>query len=149
MSPTEKRGRRHSSTVTVVVLDSAPTSTFSLSKADVKEEYYRASGKGGQNRNKVETAVRLVHIPTGTVAIAADERSQWKNRQLAWGRLEEKLKAETLASSHAKVNDERSDYFGKGRSWSWTEWRDEVKSPSGRKYSMKKLLSGRFDRVEA
>lgn len=58
---------------------------------ECRVSFYRASGPGGQHRNKTETAVRIVHLPTGVTAVAADARSQWQNRQAAVERLHEKL----------------------------------------------------------
>ncbi len=58
---------------------------------DCEISFFRASGPGGQHRNKTETAVRVVHVPTGTIALAVEERSQSRNRERAFERLREKL----------------------------------------------------------
>ena len=63
-----------------------------LKESDVVEEFLRVGGPGGQNRNKRETGVRLTHLPTGLVATATERRMQGMNRELAWERLEEKLR---------------------------------------------------------
>ena len=60
-------------------------------KRETRVETFRGSGPGGQHRNKVETAVRATHVPSGLTAMAADTRSQYRNRELALNRLEEKL----------------------------------------------------------
>lgn len=146
---TEKRGRRHSSIVTVVVFDDIdPRHAATLvRREDVRVDIFRASGPGGQHRNKVETAVRLTHIPTGTVVTATEERSQHQNRAVAWDRLYLTLAARDETASRAGINATRRDTFDQGRSWTWTSWRDEVKSPDGRRASMGKALSGRWGRL--
>ncbi|HRZ18576.1 MAG TPA: peptide chain release factor-like protein [Methanofastidiosum sp.] len=65
---------------------------FSVTKKDLKIQYYKESGKGGQNRNKRETAVRIVHEPSGTTVIACDERTQGQNLKIAFRRLTENEK---------------------------------------------------------
>ena len=67
-----------------------PSDPRDLAK-DCEISFFRASGPGGQHRNKTETAVRVVHLPTGTIAVATEERSQTRNRETAFERLLEKL----------------------------------------------------------
>lgn len=67
-----------------------------IPKRDLKIHFYRSSGPGGQRKNKVETAVRVTHLPTGIIASATESRSQAQNRALALERLQEKLRRRSL-----------------------------------------------------
>ena len=88
---TESSGRIHTSTVTIAVLLEVGDRQFHIEPKDLKIETYRASGHGGQNVQKVETAVRITHLPTSTVATCQSERSQFQNKERAMQILRSRL----------------------------------------------------------
>ena len=88
---TEKAGRIHTSTASVAILPMRATPTIEINPTDIEMEFSRSGGAGGQNVNKVETAVRLVHKPTGIDVRCQSERSQLKNREKAMAMLTAKL----------------------------------------------------------
>lgn len=109
---TEKQGRIHTSTASVAILPLRKKPQVEVNPSDIHMEFSRSGGAGGQNVNKVETAVRLVHTPTGIEARSQSERSQLKNREKAMSSLMAKLDAlheEEEAKKHAK---ERRDQIG-------------------------------------
>jgi len=111
---TEKNGRVHTSTASVAVLPLRKKITFVINPADFDMEYSRSGGKGGQNVNKVETAVRIIHIPTGLDVRSTNERSQLANREKAMMILTAKLQQleeEKEAAKHAGI---RKDQIGTG-----------------------------------
>jgi peptide chain release factor 1 len=111
---TEKSGRIHTSTASVAILPLRRKPTFEVSPSDIFMEFSRSGGAGGQNVNKVETAVRLVHKPTGIEVRSQSERSQLKNREKAMSLLVAKIEAlheEEQAKSHAS---ERKNQIGTG-----------------------------------
>ncbi len=111
---TEKAGRIHTSTASVAVLPLRKKPTIEISPSDIDMEFSKSGGAGGQNVNKVETAVRLIHRPTGIDVRSQSERSQLKNREKAMTILVAKLEAiheEEEAKKHAS---ERKDQIGTG-----------------------------------
>lgn len=88
---TEKRGRIHTSTATVAVLPEVKDSEIRVNPQDIEIQFFRAGGHGGQNVNKVSTAVRLTHKPSGIVVTAREERFQEQNREIAMSILRSRL----------------------------------------------------------
>jgi peptide chain release factor 1 len=111
---TEKNGRIHTSTASVAVLPLRKKHTFVLNPADIDMEFSRAGGAGGQNVNKVETAVRIVHRPTGIEARSQAERSQAANRERAMTVLMAKLDALAEEQVRAKYAATRAEQIGSG-----------------------------------
>ncbi len=111
---TEKSGRIHTSTASVAVLPLRKKHTFVLNPADIDMEFSRAGGAGGQNVNKVETAVRIVHRPTGIEARSQAERSQAANRERAMTVLMAKLDAFAEEQVRAKYAATRAEQIGSG-----------------------------------
>jgi len=111
---TEASGRIHTSTVTVAVLPEIDEVDFEINPADLQIDTYRASGAGGQHVNKTESAIRITHIPTGTVVECQDERSQHKNRDRAMKILASRLYEAERQKQEAEVAAERKSQVGTG-----------------------------------
>jgi len=111
---TEKNGRVHTSTASVAVLPIKKKVTFEINPAEFEMEYSRSGGKGGQNVNKVETAVRIIHVPTGLDVRSTNERSQLANREKAMMILTAKLQALKEEEEAKKYAGERKNQIGTG-----------------------------------
>lgn len=112
---TESQGRIHTSACTVAVMPEADElEEVNINKADLRIDTFRASGAGGQHVNKTDSAIRIVHIPTGLVIECQDERSQHKNRARAMSLLATKLKQAQEDAAHKSLSDERRSLVGSG-----------------------------------
>jgi peptide chain release factor 1 len=111
---TEKSGRVHTSTASVVILPIRKKFTAEINPADLEIEFSRSGGKGGQNVNKVETAVRLTHKPTGITVRATSERSQHANRERALEIIQARLEAMREEEEAKKSAANRKNQIGTG-----------------------------------
>jgi peptide chain release factor 1 len=109
---TEKSGRVHTSTASVAILPIRKNVKVEINPADLEVTFSRAGGKGGQNVNKVETAVRQTHEPTGIVISCRAERSQQANREKALAILEAKLDEMKREEEAKKYASERKEQVG-------------------------------------
>ncbi len=111
---TEASGRIHTSTATVAVLPEADEIDVDINPDDLRVDIFHSSGAGGQNVNKVATAVRLTHIPTGVVVVCQDERSQLRNRQKAMLVLRSRLFDAERRKQEEEITEERRSQVGSG-----------------------------------
>lgn len=112
---TEKAGRIHTSTVSVAVLPKPKKAEIKINPQDLKIDFYRASGPGGQYVNKRETAVRITHLPTGLVVTSRTERSQLQNKENALSVLEAKLLEKKEMDAKEGMADKRKTQIGKAK----------------------------------
>jgi peptide chain release factor 1 len=111
---TEAQGRIHTSTATVVVMIEPEEVEFQITPSDLKIETYRASSAGGQHMQKTDSAVRITHIPTGTVVSCQDERSQGKNKNKAMRVLRARVLDARQQEEAKKITEERRSQIGTG-----------------------------------
>lgn len=111
---TEKRGRVHTSTAVVSILPELADIDLHIRPDDIEFEAFRAGGHGGQNVNKVSTAVRIKHVPSGVVVTAQTERSQNQNRENAMAILRSKLWELEVEKQHLEVSELKSTQVGSG-----------------------------------
>lgn len=111
---TEAQGRIHTSTCTVAVLPELEEVEVDLNPADLRIDTFRASGAGGQHVQKTDSAIRITHIPTGTVVECQDERSQHKNRARAMSLLKARILQAEREKQHQQQADERRNLVGTG-----------------------------------
>lgn len=111
---TEASGRIHTSAATVAVLPELKKVKINLRPEDIKIDFFRSGGSGGQNVNKVSTAVRLTHVPTNTVVECQEERTQGKNREKAMQMLESRIYTMMKEQKVKEISDLRAEQVGLG-----------------------------------
>ncbi|MCD8187371.1 MAG: peptide chain release factor 1 [Ruminococcus sp.] len=150
---TESQGRIHTSTVTVAVLVEADEVELEINPTDLKIDYFRASGAGGQNINKTESAVRITHLPTNVVVECQDERSQHKNKDKAMKILRSRLYEAMQEEHDAKIASERRMQVGTGdrseriRTYNYPQGRLTDHRIGLTIYRLEDILNGNLDEV--
>lgn len=126
-------------------------SKFKINPDDLKIEPFRSSGKGGQHRNKTETAIRVTHIPTNTVVVCANERSQHQNKELALKAIQIRLLSEEIRKENERVCDIRRDQVGsaeRNKKIRTYDFKKKVVYDSrlpGKSFRLKEILDGELD----
>ncbi|MBE7074322.1 MAG: peptide chain release factor 1 [Clostridiales bacterium] len=153
---TESGGRIHTSTSTVAVLPEIEEVEFEIEEKDLKIDTFRASGAGGQHINKTESAIRITHLPTGTVVACQDERSQTKNKERAMSILRAKLYDFYQGQIESEYKENRKNQVGTGdrservRTYNYPQGRCTDHRVNVTSYSLSNVLNGDIEQfIEA
>ncbi len=150
---TETQGRIHTSTATVAVLPEAQDVDVQINPSDLQIDTFRASGAGGQHVNKTESAIRIIHIPTGTIVECQDERSQHKNKDKAMKILRSKILEAEREKQMSSIADERKSQVGTGdrseriRTYNYPQGRISDHRIGLTIYKLEQFLNGDLDEV--
>ena len=150
---TETQGRIHTSTVTVAVLPEADEVELEINPADLKIDTFRSSGAGGQHINKTSSAIRVTHIPTGTVVECQDERSQFKNKDKALRILRARLFDEEQRKHDEAIASDRKSQVGTGdrseriRTYNYPQGRVTDHRIGLTLYKLDQILNGDIDEI--
>jgi peptide chain release factor 1 len=150
---TEKAGRVHTSTASVAILPIVEAREVNISPNDLEVTFSRAGGPGGQNVNKVETAVRILHKPSGIVVASREERSQYANREKAMDVLRAKLYELEQIRAAGNIAQDRRDQIGsadrseKIRTYNFPDDRITDHRIGKKWHNIEKILEGEFDPI--
>jgi len=150
---TESQGRIQTSTVTVAVLPEAEAVEIDISPKDLEIDTHRASGAGGQHVNKTDSAIRILHKPTGIIVECQDERSQLKNKEKAMKVLRSKIYQAELEKQNAKISSERKTQIGTGdrseriRTYNFPQGRVSDHRIGLTLHSIDAILNGKLDEL--
>ena len=152
---TESGGRIHTSAATVAVLPEVEDIDFKLDMGELKIDTFRSSGAGGQHVNKTESAIRITHLPTGTVVECQDERSQYKNKDRALQILRSKLYEAEQARQNAELASQRRNQIGSGdrseriRTYNFPQNRvtDHRLTGDNKNFNLQNIINGGLDEL--
>ncbi|MEE2784428.1 MAG: peptide chain release factor 1 [Pseudomonadota bacterium] len=151
---TESKGRIHTSACTVAILPEVDEiDSIEIDKKDIREDTFRASGAGGQHVNKTDSAIRLTHLPTGTVVECQDERSQHKNRARATSLLQAKLLDAARTAQESEQAQNRRQLVGSGdrsekiRTYNFPQGRVTDHRINLTLYKLDEVIEGELDSV--
>ncbi|MEK7114497.1 MAG: PCRF domain-containing protein, partial [Patescibacteria group bacterium] len=150
---TEKSGRVHTSTASVAIMPEVKPEEVQINQSDLEISFFRSSGPGGQNVNKVETAVRILHKPSGIVVASQAGRSQHSNRETAMGMLRAKLYEIKTREELAKTGAVRKELIGtadraeKIRTYNFPDDRITDHRISKKFHNIEKILDGDLDPI--
>lgn len=150
---TESQGRIHTSAATVAVMPEADEVDVDIRPEDLRIDVYRASGAGGQHVNKTESAVRITHIPTGTVVTCQDEKSQHKNKARAMKVLASRILQAEQEKQHAELAADRKSQVGSGdrseriRTYNYPQGRITDHRVNVTMYSLERFMDGEIQSI--
>ena len=150
---TESQGRIHTSTSTVAVLPEAEEVDIEINPADLQIDTFRSSGAGGQHINKTESAIRITHIPTGTIVECQDERSQHKNKEKAMKILRSRILEQETEKKNAEIAGDRKAQVGTGnrneriRTYNYPQGRVSDHRIGLTLYKLEQILNGDLDEL--
>ncbi len=150
---TEKSNRLHTSTVSVAILPVPETFEIKIKPNDIRMDFFKSTGKGGQNVNKRQTAIRITHLPTGLVVSSQTQRNLEQNKQTALAILEAKLFEQQQKKATGEVGENRREQIGgadraeKIRTYNFPQ--DRITDHRIKKswHNIEKIMSGNFDPI--